>query len=119
VPSLTALVGAATAAYSTVLVAAPRLLISACGLEDSPATRTLTRSVGARDVGLGLALVLTPAGTARRVVVGARALADLSDAAVFGAGATGRVRRVVVAGSAAAWGAVVVLAGVLDERAGR
>jgi hypothetical protein len=60
VPSLTSLVGAATAAYSAALVAAPRILIGPCGLEDSPDTRTLARALGVRDAAIGLAMIAAP-----------------------------------------------------------
>jgi hypothetical protein len=118
-PSLTAVVGAATAGFSVALVAAPRILIRPCGLADTPDTRALTRALGVRDTVLGLAMVAAPAGRVRRLVTAARVVADCGDAAALGAGLAGRPTRGVVAGSAAAWGALALLAGVLDERAGR
>ena len=118
-PPLTALVGAATAAYSIALIAAPKVLIAPCGLEDSRDTRTLTRALGVRDTAIGLAMVAAPAGRARQLVTGARVLADWGDAAAFGAGLAGRPTRGKVVGFAAAWGALSLLAGVLDERADR
>jgi hypothetical protein len=119
VPSLTSLVGAATAGYSIALVAAPAVLIKPCGLEDSADTRTLTRALGARDTAIGLLMIAAPAGRARQLATAARVVADWSDAAVFGAGLAGRGTRTKVVGFAAAWGALSLLAGVLDERAGR
>jgi hypothetical protein len=118
-PSLTALVGAATAAYSVSLVAAPRILIKPCELEDSTDTRTLTRGIGARDAAVGLAMVLAPAGTARRLVVGARVAADLGDAGAFAAGLAGRGSRAKVVGFAASWALLSLVAAVVDERRGR
>ncbi|MBB3677533.1 hypothetical protein [Modestobacter versicolor] len=118
-PSLTAAVGAATAAYSAALVVSPRILIRPVGLDDSPGTRALVRSLGARDAALGLAMVAAPAGLLRRSAVAARVLADCTDAASFRVGLAGRPSRVPVAVGAAAWGALSLLAGVLDERAGR
>jgi len=118
-PSLTAVVGAATAAYSAALVVSPKILIGPCGLEDSRDTRTLTRALGVRDAAIGLAMVAAPAGRARRLTTAARVLADWGDAAAFGAGLAGRPTRGKVVGFAAAWGALSLLAGVLDERAGR
>jgi hypothetical protein len=117
VPSLTSLVGAATAGYGAALVAAPAVLLRPCGLADTPDTRLLTRSLAVRDVVLGLALV---AGRARRLATAARVVSDVGDAAAFGAGLAGRTARApLVALAAAGWGAVTLLAGVLDERAGR
>ena len=118
-PSLTALVGAATAAYSAALVAAPQILIKPCGLEDSRDTRTLTRAIGARDTAIGLVMIAAPAGRARRLATVARVAADWGDAAAFGSGLAGRPTRGKVVGFAAAWGALSLLAGVLDDRAGR
>jgi hypothetical protein len=118
-PTFTALVGAATAAYSAALVVSPRVLIGPCGLEDSTDTRTLTRGIGVRDAAVGLSMVLAPAGPARRLAVGARVAADLGDAAAFGAGLAGRRSRTKVVAFAAGWGLLSLAAGVLDERAGR
>ncbi|WP_138761024.1 hypothetical protein [Modestobacter altitudinis] len=119
-PSLTSLVGAATAGYGAALVAVPTILLRPCGLAETPDTRLLTRSLGVRDVVLGLALVAAPAGRARRLATGARVVADAGDAAAFGAGLAGRgARAPLVALAAASWGAVTLLADVLDERAGR
>jgi hypothetical protein len=118
-PPLTALVGAATAAYSVALIAAPEVLIGPCGLEDSRDTRALTRALGVRDAAVGLAMIAAPAGRARQLVTGARVLADWGDAAAFGAALAGRPTRGKVIAFAAGWGALSLLAGVLDERAGR
>src|SRR3954451_2341579 len=51
-PSLTSLVGVATAGYSVALVAAPRILITPCRLEDSTDTRILTLGIGVRDAAI-------------------------------------------------------------------
>lgn len=118
-PSLTSLVGGATAAYSAALVVAPRLLLKPCGLEQSADARMLTRAIGARDTAIGLAMIATPAGPARWAATAARVAADWSDAAVFGAGLGGRGTRGKVVGFAAAWGALSLAAGLLDARSGR
>ncbi|WP_369134982.1 hypothetical protein [Modestobacter sp. I12A-02662] len=114
-PSLTAVVGAATLAFSVAQVAAPGLLIRPCGLEDTPDTRTVVRAFGVRDGLLGLGMVSAPAGRARRLATAARVVADWGDVAVFGTGLRGRRTRGPVAASAAAWGALALAAGVLDE----
>jgi hypothetical protein len=64
-PSLTAVVGAATAAYSTAVIASPRVLIRPSGLADTRDTRILTRALGARDAAIGLAMIAAPGGRAR------------------------------------------------------
>jgi len=116
VPSLTSLVGGATAAYSAAVVVGPRLLLKPCGLEQSPDTGTLTRAIGARDAALGLAMIAAPAGPARWGATASRIAADWSDAAVFGAALAGRGTRGKVVGFAAAWGALSLAAGLLDAR---
>ena len=114
--SLTAVAGAATAVYGAGLVVAPRLLITPIQLEDSPDSRTLVRVLGARDVGLGLAMVVAPAGRARRLATAARVVGDWSDAVLFGVGLAGRRTPLPVIAAATLWGALCLAAGVLDER---
>jgi hypothetical protein len=118
-PPFTAVVGAATAAFSAALVAAPQVLIAPLRLEDSPDTRALTRALGIRDTVIGLAMVIAPAGRPRRMVTAARVLSDWGDAAAFGTGLAGRPRQAWGAAGGVTWGALALLAGVLDERAGR
>ena len=118
-PTLTQFVGAATAACSAALVVSPSVLVKPCGLENSRDTRTPTRAIGARDTAIGLPMVLAPAGRARQLATGARVVADRSAAGVLAAGLAGRGTRTKVVGFAAVWGALSLLAGVLDERAGR
>jgi hypothetical protein len=119
VPSLTSLIGAATAAYAVALVAAPRVLIGPSGLPDDPRTRALVRALGARDAGIGLVMVAAPRGRVRDLAAAARVLSDLTDAAVFPSAVTERGRAAAVGGSAALWGALNLAAAVLDRRAGR
>ena len=118
-PSLTALVGTATAAFSAAVLVVPSALLRACGLDDDRSTRALVRMVCARDVVLGVALATAPAGPLRRRAVAGRVVSDLTDAAALAVGLAGRDRRGLVSASAAAWGAVCLTAAVLDERAGR
>ena len=118
-PSLTSVVGAATAAFSAALVVAPRVLIGPARLVDTADTRTLVRALGARDTVTGLALMAAPAGRARRLATAARVLCDWTDAVVFPRALAGRGTGGLVAGAAWAWGALALAALVLDERAGR
>ena len=118
-PSLTSLVGTATAGFGVAVFAVPTVLIRVCGLVDSPDARALTRALGTRDAVIGLAMVAAPPGRARRRAVAARAITDWCDAAAFGAALAGRSTRGWVAGGAAAWGVLSLLVGELDERAGR
>ncbi|SSC25501.1 Hypothetical protein KLENKIAIHU_4125, partial [Klenkia terrae] len=116
VPALTTLTGAATAAYSAALLVSPDLLLKPCGLASTHDSRALTRLVGARDTAIGLAMVLAPAGAARRAAVGARVASDWGDAAVLGAALKGRPTQAKVLGFAAAWGALCLAALRYDER---
>ena len=84
-------------------------------MADSTDTRALTRLVGARDTGIGLAMVLAPAGTARRLAVGARVLSDWTDAVVLSRTLAGRGTRAKVVGFAVLWGAFCATALVLDQ----
>jgi hypothetical protein len=118
-PSLTSLVGLATAAGSAALVVAPRIFIGLGRLADTPDTRTLVRAMGARDVGIGLVMLAAPSARARRLATTARVVGDWTDAVVFPATLSGRGTAGRVSGFAAAWGALSLGALVLDERAGR
>ncbi len=118
-PSLTSLVGAATAAFSAALVVAPGVLIGPARLADTADTRTLVRALGARDTVSGLALMAAPPGRARRLATTARVLCDWTDALVFSPTLAGRGTRGLVTASAWGWGALALGALALDERAGR
>jgi len=117
--SLTALSGAATAAFSAVFVAAPSVLLRPCGIADTRQTRALARMVGARDVVAGIALVLAAPGRPRRLAVAGRVASDWTDAVALAAGLARQDRRALVSASAVTWGLVCLAAAVLDERAGR
>ena len=118
-PSLTALAGAATTAGGAALLAAPALLLRPCGLADTRQSRALVRMVGMRDVVSGAALVAAAPGSSRRRAVAGRVAFDLTDAAALVAALAGQQRRALVGASAVAWGVVCLVAGGLDERAGR
>ena len=115
-PALTSLTGAATAAYSAVLVARPDVLLRPMGLARTADSRTLTRLIGIRDTAIGLAMVLAPAGAARRAAVGARVASDWGDAAVLVGALRGRRTRGKVVGFATVWGALCLAALAADER---
>ncbi len=98
-----------TAAYSAALVLSPKILAKPCKLTQAdgsvaPGVATVIRTVGARDVASGLFMALAPHGPARRGAVALRAVADLSDAALFGSTLAGTPTKLKVAGFAAAWG---------------
>ncbi|MDP9428593.1 MAG: hypothetical protein M3Q47_06810 [Actinomycetota bacterium] len=95
------------------------MFIEPAGLADTVESRSLVRAPGARDVGIGLAMMSAPAGRARRIAATARVLSDWTDAVVFVPALSGRGTLGRVVGFASLWGALAVGALVLDERAGR
>jgi hypothetical protein len=118
-PSLTSVVGAATAAFSAALVVVPGVLAVPIGLPDTASTRALLRAVGARDAVIGLAMLAAPTGRLRDLAAAARVLSDCADAAVLPTAVPDRGRAALLRASAAGWGALALAAAVLDRRAGR
>ncbi|WP_410590405.1 hypothetical protein [Amycolatopsis sp. lyj-23] len=110
-PALTRVLGAATAAYSATIIAAPRVLAKPCGLTDatggvSASVRTLIAGIGARDAAIGLAMLFAPAGKPLQVALAARVASDAADALVFGTGLPDRSARPKVAAFALTWAAL-------------
>lgn len=108
--------GAATAAYSIVIIARPEVLARPCGLTGatgsaSPGVATLIGGIGARDVAIGTAMLVAPRGPALRTAVAARVFSDLADAVVFGTQLPDRDRRPRIAAFALVWAALCALAG--------
>ena len=118
-PSLTSVVGAATATFSAALVVAPRVLIATTGMPDTAQTRALVRAFGARDAVIGLAMLTAPRGRLRDLAAAARVLSDCADAAVLPSAVPDRGRAAALGVSAAAWAALALAAAVLDRRADR
>ncbi|GGS36445.1 MULTISPECIES: hypothetical protein [Actinokineospora] len=114
-PTLTRLLGAATAAYGAAIVVRPALLASPAGLTNATGevpggSQILVRAIGARDAAVGVAMLCAPPGPALRTAVAARVACDLSDAAVFAALPEPDKRRKVVA-VAVAWAVLCAIAG--------
>ena len=114
-PSLTRVLGGATAAYSVALLARPRILLDPCGLPVDETSEALARCIGARDVGIGLAMLAAPAGPARRLAVAARVVSDWGDAAALTPALRSRGTATKVGAFAIGWGALCALAGWYDE----
>ncbi|WP_410608178.1 hypothetical protein [Amycolatopsis sp. lyj-109] len=110
-PALTRVLGAATAAYSVTIIAAPKVLAKPCGLT-TPAgdvteeVRTLIGGIGARDAAIGLAMMFAAPGRPLQVALAARVASDTADALVFGNGLPDRSARRKVAIFAVAWAAL-------------
>ncbi|MET8849915.1 hypothetical protein [Amycolatopsis sp. NPDC004625] len=117
-PALTRVLGAATAAYSATIIAAPKVLAKPCGLTTpaggvSREVRTLIGGIGARDAAIGLAMVFAPPGRPLRIALAARVASDAADALVFGTGLPDRSARTKVAAFAAGWAALCAVSGLL------
>jgi hypothetical protein len=117
-PALTRVLGAATAAYSATIIAAPRVLAKPCGLttptgEVTQDVRTLIGGIGARDAAIGLAMLFAPPGRPLQVALAARVASDASDALVFGTGLPDRSARRKVAAFALAWAALCAASALL------
>ncbi|WP_410672194.1 hypothetical protein [Amycolatopsis sp. cmx-4-68] len=107
-PALTRVLGAATAAYSATIIAAPQVLAKPCGLTTpaggvTPEVRTLVGGIGARDAVIGLAMMFAPPGRPLQVALAARVASDAADALVFGTTLPDRSARAKVAAFAAGW----------------
>ena len=104
---LTRALGAATAAYSAVVVAAPAVLAKPCGMTDVtgrtpwPAA-LLVRAIGVRDTAIGVGMMTAPPGPTLTTVTALRVVADAGDAVAFGV-ALPDDRRLRIAGFAAVW----------------
>ncbi|MEV6643819.1 hypothetical protein [Amycolatopsis sp. NPDC051371] len=110
-PALTRVLGAATAAYSATIIAAPKVLAKPCGLttptgDVTAGVRTLVGGIGARDAVIGLAMMFAPPGRPLRLALAARVASDAADALIFGTTLPDRSARTKVAAFAATWAAL-------------
>jgi hypothetical protein len=119
-PMLARFVGTVTAAYSVVLVIAPRLLAgpaemtSPTGTVAAP-TALAVRAIGARDTIIGIGIILARPGPGMAGMCMLRAVVDLGDAALFGTQLPSTAARLKIGGFAAGW---AVLSAVAAMRAG-
>jgi len=109
-----------TAAYSIAITVRPEVLAKPCRLTDPdgsvpPAVAELTRSIGTRDATLAAALAVAPAGYPMDLLTAARVLSDGADAAWF-ARLVPPGQRARIAGVAAGWAALELLAAVASHR---
>lgn len=115
-PLLARVVGAATVAYSVVLLAWPRLLAGpsemtrAGGLD--PHVALGIRAIAARDSVIGVGILLARPGREMAGVTFLRAACDLSDAALFGALLPTPAARMKIGGFAAGWAVLSAVAGI-------
>jgi len=109
-----------TAAYSVAITIRPEILAKPCRLTNDDGTvptavAQLTRSIGTRDATLAAALAVAPPGYPMRVLTAARVLSDGADAAWF-ARMVPASQRAKVAGVAAGWAALELVAAVAGDR---
>ena len=106
--------GVLTAAYGVSAILRPHTLARWTGLGDpaslGAAVRTLSTTIGVRDVCSGAAIVLAPQGRPLRAALVARAAFDAGDAVIFGTLCPTRRARVTIAAVAAGWGALAAAA---------
>jgi hypothetical protein len=109
-----------TTAYSVAITIRPEILARPCRLTNADGTvpaevAELTRSIGTRDAAMAAALAVAPAGYPMHVLTAARVLSDGADAAWF-ARVVPAGQRAKVAGVAAGWAALELLAAVAGHR---
>jgi succinylarginine dihydrolase len=109
--------GGLTAAYGVVSLAAPGLLARQLKQTDvlgvtPPGLVILSRVLGVRDLGSGLAMALLPPGRRRTIAVAVRVGFDLTDAAVFIAALPDPAVRRKVGAVAVGWAALCAASGV-------
>ncbi len=113
---LSRVLGAATAAYGAATIASPKLLTGPTGLaagEPPAGLASMVRSVGVRDVAIGAAAALCPAGPVLRTALVLRIAADLGDAVVLGRALRGSAQAKTV-GVALGWGVLNAVALTLE-----
>lgn len=96
--------GAVTVVYAVAVLVHPETMTDPLGLSDGTATadqELLTRSMLARDLACGLAMMFVPAGWPLLTAIGIRVASDLGDAVIMGTGlptAPERMSALLVAG---------------------
>lgn len=100
--------GAVTAGYGVAIFAKPELLLRQAGMlrgdVASAEQATFVRTLAARDLASGLAMVTAPSGSAMRVAIGMRVISDAGDLLVLGRALAGRPERAKNIAAAAGWG---------------
>lgn len=79
--------GAATVGYATLVIINPETMTGAIGLSDGaaePGIEVLTRTMLARDLACGAAMMFAPAGWPLLTAIGIRVASDLGDAVIMG-----------------------------------
>ncbi len=109
-----------TTAYSVAITIRPEILAKPCRRttpagRGPPAGAARTRPIGTRDASMAAALAGAPAGYPMNVLTAARVLSDGADAAWF-ARVVPAGQRAKVAGVAAGWAALELLAAVASHR---
>jgi len=118
--NVTRLLGLATAAYGTVIILRPEVVMKPCGLMEPdgslPASAPpLVAAMGARDIAVGLGMALSRSSRTRRRYVFIRVVSDLSDAFTFGSRLEDPKARQKVMGLAGGWAGACAVASLFDR----
>lgn len=119
-PTLTRVLGAATAAYGANELLRPQHLAKAANLGDphqaSPPVQVLGAVLGVRDIDSGIAMMAAPAGRPLQAAIAARVAFDVGDCIGFTIGSPGSRTKAKVAGITLGW---ATLCGISAKWAGR
>lgn len=106
--------GAVTVAYSVAVVAVPSLLAKPCQMTVAGQTpwpaRVLIQGIGVLDTAIGMAMMTAPPGLGLSAATLCRIGADAGDAVAFGIALPNSGAKVKIAGFAALWAVVNVVA---------
>ncbi|GAA1959353.1 hypothetical protein [Amycolatopsis minnesotensis] len=112
-PSASKVLGVLTAAYGAAVLVRPATLTTPLDLDRGRGVASslamLARAMGARDLAIGVAMAVAPAGKPATVAVGARVASDVGDAVIFGTGLAKRNLKVKAVTAASAWGALCAI----------
>jgi len=107
------ILGVATAAYSVAILVKPELLLGPSGMlrgdSAEPEQAAFVRTLGARDLASGLAMVFAKGPKAMRVALAVRVASDLGDLVVLGSALRDKPERSKVMAVAGGWGALCAL----------
>lgn len=113
------LLGAATAAYGAVILARPALLLKPSGMrERDHDLDAVVRTLAARDVASGIAMVVAPSRTAMRTAIGVRVASDTGDLVVLGRALAGRPEQKKILAVAGGWALLCGLSALATRRRG-
>jgi hypothetical protein len=112
--------GAATAGYGAAILVRPELLLGPSGLlrgdRADPEQAMFVRTLGARDLASGLAMLLARGRKAMRVAIAVRVASDAGDAVVLGRALRGKPERGTVLVVAGGWAVLCALSALTTRK---